>query len=115
MKTARAPFRLLFLCTGNSARSQIAEAILNRKAAGRFEAHSAGSEPAARVNDPAAVGGVEVEQRAAFDDALRLISCRIDLMLALPLEKLECLALRSRLQAIGERGVPADVSAGAAP
>jgi arsenate reductase (thioredoxin) len=48
------PFRVLFLCTGNSARSQIAEALLDHDGAGRFEAESAGTEPAARVN-PGAV------------------------------------------------------------
>ena len=44
------PFRVLFLCTGNSARSQIAEALLQRKGGARFVVASAGSRPAARVH-----------------------------------------------------------------
>ena len=155
------PMRLLFLCTGNSARSQIAEAVLNRKGAGRWAAESAGSQPAERVNphaistlrrhgyewsghrprglesiagqrwdfvitvcdrakeacpifpgqpviahwgmpDPAEVVGTDEVKERAFDDAFRLISRRIDLLLALPVDKLERLALQDGVAAIGE-------------
>jgi arsenate reductase len=51
--------------------------------------------------DPAAVVGPQTVQQEAFAEALRLISRRIDLMLALPIEKLERLALESRVRAIG--------------
>jgi arsenate reductase len=159
------PLNVLFLCTGNSARSILAEAYLNARGQGRFRAYSAGSHPNGKVNpfalellgkhridtgglrskswdefaapgapplhfvftvcdnaagevcplwpgqpitahwgvaDPAAAQGSNEDKRKAFLKAFTELSTRINLMLALPMEKLDRQALAGRLQEIGK-------------
>lgn len=152
-------WRVLFVCTGNSARSQIAEALLTRKGRGRFVAASAGSQPASQVHpeavaalarhglawtghaprgleavahepwdlvitvcdrarescplfpgqpvvahwgmpDPATAGGDPATKARAFDETVAMLGRRLDLLLALPVEKLERLMLEQQVRAI---------------
>ena len=158
-------YNVLFLCTGNSARSILAEAYLSSAGRGRFVAYSAGSHPAGRVNplaldllekrrmgtaglrsknwdefaapgapkmdfvftvcdnaageacpvwpgqpitahwgvaDPAAVQGSDADKRKAFLKAFTELSTRINLILALPIEKLDRQALTVRLKDISK-------------
>lgn len=62
---AAAPIRVLFLCTGNSARSIIAESVLQREGGNRFLSGSAGSQPKGRVNPLA----LEVLEDASYPTA----------------------------------------------
>ena len=74
MTNTTTPLNVLFLCTHNSARSILAEALLNDMGQGRFKAYSAGSSP--RANQQPNPLGLQVLQRAGVSvEGLRSKSC----------------------------------------
>ena len=62
------PYNVLFLCTGNSARSILAEALLNQLGGGRFKAFSAGSFPKGRVH---LLAVALLKEQGLYDDGMR--------------------------------------------
>jgi hypothetical protein len=97
-KMREQPYNVLFLCTGNSARSILAESILNKDGQGYFRhpttAHWG-------IEDPAKVTGTDFARQTAFVVAFRFMKKRIDAFINLPLASIDKLSLKTKLQDIG--------------
>jgi len=103
---AEKTYNVLFICTANSARSVIAESLLNSMAGGRFRAFSAGSHPKGDVHPLAihARPGFRGRHRRTTAQGVQgrssLDERRLDILLALPLERLDRLAIQNEVRDI---------------
>ena len=82
MKNGNPLKKVLFLCTGNSCRSQMAEAIVNRQVNSEWKAHSAGTSPAGYVH-PKAIEVLEeigIQHRGVSKHVDSLVSIEFDLV-----------------------------------
>jgi len=80
VKATDRPYNVLFLCTGNSARSIMAESLLREIGGGRFHAYSAGSQPKGRVH-PKSVGASRVASSKAWDVFAKPDAPRMDFVI----------------------------------
>jgi arsenate reductase (thioredoxin) len=112
MNESPRPFNVLFLCTGNSPRSILAEALINHWGRGQFRGFSAGSHPPRQpmtahwgLEDPAAVEGSDAEKWLAFRKTYSQLESPIRAFTRLPLSTLNRIKLQEHLDAIGAGNV----------
>jgi hypothetical protein len=96
------PCHVLFLCTGNSARSILAECLANRLGEGRIRAWSAGSHPKGEVHPLTLELLAKHAYETAFDRVYRDLERRIEALARLPIASLDRDALRSCIERLAD-------------